>query len=118
MIIGAFLIIEGVWGLFSEVVFGVLTTNFTHAIIHILLGITGLWLGYKNNARTYCVLLGILLLVVGILRFVPGASDLIVKLLNVNAAVAYVNIAIGAIALLVSYRAKLTYSAETEAMRG
>ena len=32
IIIGLFLLVEGIWGLFSPVVFGVLTTNMTHAI--------------------------------------------------------------------------------------
>jgi hypothetical protein len=36
------LLFEGIWGEFSDVVFGVLTTNRIHATIHILLGIVGI----------------------------------------------------------------------------
>ncbi len=90
LLIGAFLLIEGFWGLTSDVVFGVLTTNRTHAIIHIVLG-------------GFCIFLGALLLAVGALRFVPGAADLIVQLLNVNPAVAVLNIAVGAVALLLAF---------------
>ncbi len=102
ILIGAFLLIEGIWGLTSDVVFGVLTTNRTHAIIHILLGLIGIATGLRRQARGFCIFLGILLLAVGILRFVPGASEIIVSILNVNIPVAWLNVVVGAAALLVS----------------
>jgi uncharacterized membrane protein len=101
--IGAFLIIEGIWGLFSPVVFGVLTTNITHAVIHIVLGLVGIRAGLKGGSRGFCMFLGVLLLAVGILRFVPSIGDLIVTVLNVNAAVAYVNIVIGIVSLVMAF---------------
>ncbi len=102
MVIGAFLLIEGIWGMTSDVVFGVLTTNRLHAVIHILLGLIGLATGWMARARGFCIFLGILLLAVGLLRFVPGVGDLIVSILNVNPAVAILNIVVGGVALLVS----------------
>jgi len=103
IIVGVFLLIEGIWGEFSDVVFGVLTTNRTHATIHILLGIVGIWTGLKGGARGFCTFIGVLLIAVGVLRFVPGAGDLVVSLLNVNPAVAYFNIVVGIISLIVAY---------------
>ncbi len=100
IVIGAFLFIEGIWGLNSEVVFGILTINRTHAIIHILLGLIGIVVGWRGAARGFCIFLGLLLLAVGILRFVPGVNDIIVSILNVNFAVAWLNIVVGAVALL------------------
>ncbi|MBA3467650.1 MAG: hypothetical protein H0T21_09580, partial [Gemmatimonadaceae bacterium] len=44
-ILGAFLVIEGVWGMFSPVVFGILPTNTLRASIHLVLGLLGLWAG-------------------------------------------------------------------------
>ncbi len=105
ILVGAFLLIEGIWGLTSEVVFGVLTTNVTHAIIHIVLGIIGIVLGWKRRARGFCIFLGALLLAVGVLRFVPGAGELTVQILNVNTAVAWLNIVVGAVALLLAFAA-------------
>jgi len=55
-----------------------------------------------GTARGFCIFLGVLLLAVGVLRFVPGAGDLIVQFLNVNVAVAWLNIVVGAIALLLA----------------
>ncbi len=100
MVVGAFMLIEGIWGLFSPVVFGVLTTNLLHACIHIALGITGLALYRGTMARSYSLVVGLILLVVGALRFVPGASDLVVSLFNVNFAVAYLNIVVGLAGIL------------------
>ncbi len=105
-VLGAFLLIEGIWGMFSPVVFGVLTTNVVHATIHIALGIAGIWMGRSAMARGYLLSVGILLLVVGVLRFVPAVADIIVSILNVNIAVAWLNIIVGAIALGIAMASK------------
>ena len=105
IIIGAFLLIEGLWGLMSPVVLGMLTTNLPHAIIHIVLGIIGIVAGWNRRARGFCIFVGALLLVVGMLRFVPGAGEVIVRILNVNVAVAWLNIVVGAVALLIVFAA-------------
>ena len=102
LVVGAFLLAEGVWGLFSPVVFGILSTNLLHAIIHIALGATGIWTGLKGGSRGFCLFLGILLLAVGALWFVPDVGDLIRKLLNVNFAVACLNFGVGAVALMLA----------------
>ena len=108
MLLGAFLIIEGIWGLFSPVVFGVLSTNTLHAVIHIVLGVAGVLAGRGGFVRNYLLGVGGLLVVVGVLRFIPGASDLVVSLLNVNVAVAYFNIVVGLISLLIGFSAPRT----------
>ena len=104
-LLGAFLLIEGIWGLMSPVVFGVLTTNIVHAIIHIFLGVLGLFAAPMKFSRGYLFGVGSLLLVVGILRFVPVASDIVVALLNANIPVAYFNIAVGLASLFVAFSA-------------
>lgn len=100
--VGVFLIVEGIWGMFSPVVFGVLTTNKLHATIHIVLGLLGIYTGMTRGARTWCLGVGILVLVVGVLRFVPGIGEILVSLLNVNHAVAVFNIVAGIAALIVA----------------
>ena len=98
-LLGIFLLIEGIWGLFSPVVFGVLSTNTTHAVIHIVLGVIGILTGRSDSARPYLMFVGALLILVGVLFFVPGASALVVSILNVNRAVAFFNIIVGVICL-------------------
>lgn len=99
LVVGVFLLVEGLWGLTSPVVFGVLSTNTLHAAIHIALGAIGVGCALRGGARRYCLLLGALLLVVGTLWFVPGAGDLTRSLLNVNRAVAVLNLVLGGAAL-------------------
>lgn len=103
ILIGIFLLIEGIWGEFSDVVFGALTTNRIHATIHILLGIIGIYTGLKGGAKGFLTFLGILLVVVGILFFVPVIGGLIVSILNVNQAVAIFNIIVGIISLIIAF---------------
>ena len=100
VILGLFLVIEGFWGMFSRIVFGIFTTNLLHATIHLLLGVTGIYLGTRNKARNFSLYVGVLLFVVGILYFVPGADTLVIQLLNVNNAVAFLNIIVGILAVL------------------
>lgn len=102
IIIGAFLILEGLWGLTDDVVFGILSTNQLHATIHLVLGVIAMTLGFRQNARNFTLFLGLLLLVVGTLRFVPGADSVLISFLNVNENVAFLNIFIGAAALAVA----------------
>ena len=106
LVLGAFLIVQGVWELFSPVVFGVLTSNTLHGIIHIALGAVGVWLGWKGGGRGWAIFLGLLLIVVGLLYYIPGAHDLVVSLFNLNQAVAIVNFILGAISLLVAFTSK------------
>jgi len=106
ILVGVFLLIEGVWGLFSPVVFGVFTTNTLHAVIHIALGVIGVWVGLKGGARKYCLFLGVLLVAVGALWFIPVVGSIITSLLNVNAAVAYLNLVVGAVALVLALAAR------------
>jgi len=49
LVLGVFLLIEGMWGLTTDVVFGVLTTNRIHAIIHIVLGLIALVTGWQGR---------------------------------------------------------------------
>jgi hypothetical protein len=104
-LLAIFLAVEGVWELFSPVVFGVFSSNPLHGGIHILLGIAGIVAATKGTARGYLIGVGGLLLAVGILWFVPGASTLVVSLFNVNFAVACFNIAVGVISLLIGLSA-------------
>ncbi|MEP6603456.1 MAG: DUF4383 domain-containing protein [Spartobacteria bacterium] len=113
MIIGALLLIEGVWELFSPVVFGILTSNTLHGVIHIVLGIAGLWSGWRGCGRGFAIFLGLLLIVVGICWFVPAGNELVVRFFNLNQAVAVVNLIVGAVSLLVALTSRRAASLET-----
>ena len=71
LVLGIYLTIEGVLGLFNPLLFGLFSTTLLHTIIHILLGVSGIYAGLRNHARNFCYFTGVLLLVVGLLFFVP-----------------------------------------------
>lgn len=103
LIITAFLLIEGIWGLFSPVVYWVLTTNRTHAVIHIVLGIAGLIARQRGAIKSYFGFLGSLLIVASGLWFLPSTRSLPQDLLNVNLAVAVLNLILGIVALVIAF---------------
>lgn len=103
VILGIFLLIEGFWGLFDPMVFGIFSTNWIHASIHLLLGTAGIFYGLRNVARNYVLYVGILLVVVGVLFFVPVIGPFITNILNLNQAVAIFNVVVGAVSILFAY---------------
>src|SRR5882757_6355956 len=88
------LLVEGIWGIFNPLVFGFLSTNRLHASIHIVLGLVGLGTAFSGGARKFLWFLGILLLTVGIVYFVPNGQR-VTDILAVNEPVAVLNIIIG-----------------------
>ena len=102
LLAGVFYLADGIWGLFSPITFGVLSTNLLHTIIHIAMGVTGLYAARTTRARLWCLGVGLIVVPVGVLYFVPGISGLLVSLFNLNQAVAIMNIVLGAVALMVS----------------
>jgi len=103
LIICAFLLIEGIWGLFSPVVYWVFTTNHAHAIIHIVLGIAGLVARWKGVIKGFFGFLGSLLIVVAVIWIVPAWREVPRELLNVNGAVATLNLVLGIVALVIAF---------------
>lgn len=103
IIIGALLLIQGISNLLDPPFLGVFTSNPLHAIIHFLLGVSGIWTGLRGGAYAYAIFLGVLLLTVGVLFFVPSLKGVVVNLFNVNAPVALLNLIIGVISLLVAF---------------
>jgi uncharacterized membrane protein len=100
LLLSLFLLAQGVWGLFSELTFGLLTTNLTHAIIHISLGITGVLLAIRHRAYEFSIFLGIVLFVVGVLYMIPATTAIVYQLLHLNNMGAVFNVIMGGFALL------------------
>lgn len=98
-LLGSWMLLEGIWGLFNPVVLGFITTNRLRATIHIVLGLVGLWTAFTQGARKFLWIFGLLVLAVGVLYFVPAGEGL-TGLLAVNRAAAIINCAIGASALV------------------
>jgi hypothetical protein len=98
-LVGSWLLLEGVWGLFSPVVLGFITTNRLRAGIHIVLGLLGIVMAFGGNSRKFLWGGGLLVLAVGALYFVPAGRNLTDQL-AVNLPAAIINVVVGGSALL------------------
>ncbi|GAB2775666.1 hypothetical protein [Salinimicrobium soli] len=102
ILIGILLLIQGIWNLIDPPFLGIFTSNVLHAVIHILLGLAGIWRGIVGNAFGYSLFLGVILLAVGVLFYIEVIGDIIEELLNVNEPVALLNIGIGLLSLFMA----------------
>lgn len=100
ILVGILLLLQGIWNLIDPPFLEIFTSNVLHAVIHVVLGIIGIWTGLRSGAYTFLIFLGILLLTVGVLFFFEPAKELLVELFDVNKAVALLNIGVGALSLL------------------
>ncbi|WP_029034153.1 DUF4383 domain-containing protein [Salinimicrobium terrae] len=100
LLVGFLFLIQGIWNLIDPPFLEIFTSNLLHAIIHVVLGIIGIWTGLRSGAYIFLLFLGILLLTLGILYFLEPAKELLIELFNVNVAVAWLNIGVGGLSLL------------------
>lgn len=95
LVVGALLIVEGLWGMFSDQVFGLLTINLTRAVLHLALGIGAIVAARRGRPFGYLTTLGGLLLAVAVLWSLPASRDLVTTILAVNQAGAVVDALLG-----------------------
>jgi uncharacterized membrane protein HdeD (DUF308 family) len=103
ILIGVLLLIQGIWNLIDPPFLGIFTSNLLHAVIHIILGLAGIWYGRKGTAFGYCLFLGILLLAVGILYYIEVVGKILEELFNLNTPVVWLNIGIGLLSLFMAF---------------
>ena len=101
-LLSAYLLIEGVWGLFSSVVMGGFTTNIPHAVMHIVFAVLGFLAWNFGNMRLYLTVTGLVFLALGIMYFIPGTDNFTLRAFNLNRAEAYCCLVTGTLSLIVS----------------
>jgi len=70
-----------------EDVFGILSVNGWHNLVHLLTGLAGLWSSRSwSSARTYCYALFVLYTAVFVLGLAYGTSDAVLGLVPINTA--------------------------------
>lgn len=93
--VGALLVVEGLWGMFSDRVFWLLSINRTGAAIHLALGIGAIVAARRGRPLGYLTTLGAILLAVAALWSIPLSKQLVTDVLAVNQAGAIVDAALG-----------------------
>ena len=106
LVLGVVLAIIGIWGLFSESLLGLFGVNLLQSVLHLIAAAFGVYVGLKGEGPGFNSSIGWIGLVLGVLGFVPGASDLLFSLLNINTATTVLHLAIGVVSLGVYYGAK------------
>ncbi len=104
-LIGLFLLIEGIWGCFSPIVFGGLSLNHTQAVLHLALGV-GAVIASGIRPATYLAFVGLALLFIGVLWALPDSRDSIEHALAVNRPGAILDVTLGVLCLLTSQVAR------------
>ena len=106
MVIGAVLLLVGLIGFVSNPIFGVFGVNALQNVLHLVGGALGVWFGMKGSAKAYNQWLGIVAGVVGVLGFIPGASDALASVFGINTAISGLHIVIAVVSLGIVYGLK------------
>lgn len=107
-VVGAILVIAGIIGFFYSAsfgspgkvdeVFGILSVNAWHNIVHIVTGAIGLLVaGYA--AREYSLTLGIVYLIVAVWGFIIGSGDSILGFIPVNTEDNFLHLILGVLGI-------------------
>jgi len=123
-VVGAVLVIAGIVGFFysasfgspGEVddVFGILSVNAWHNIVHIVTGALGLLLaGYA--AREYALGLGIVYLVVAVWGFIIGSGDSILGFIPINTEDNFLHLILGVLGVAAALATPRARTARTTA---
>lgn len=110
LILGIVLLLVGIIGIYptnklvgNEGYFG---TNIYQDILHLIAGAFGIYVGTKGQGRGYNMILGWIGIVLGVLGFIPGVSEMLMKLLNINKEITVLHLVLGVLFLIVAYGVK------------
>lgn len=103
LIAGAFLIITGFCGLFSDKFLWLFSTNYLLGIFTIVLGAGSIIMSLSKMSVAGCTLIGWILIAMGVMRFIPAADNIIIQLWNINYPTAYLFIGLGAGSLFAAF---------------
>jgi len=76
-ILGIGFLLVGIIGFFAPTMLGMHLT-LAHNIVHLVSGAVSLWIGLKGTvsaARTFCIVFGLVYLLLGVAGFVAGGGD-------------------------------------------
>ena len=83
---------------------GIFAVNKPHNLIHVLIGVLGIVAAYSRRSRVYCIGVGIIYLLVGVLGLVPDMVDsqgLLLHRVHLNMADNILHVSVGGAALLI-----------------
>jgi Domain of unknown function (DUF4383) len=126
-LVGGVLVIAGIIGFFYsssfgspgnvDDVFGILSVNAWHNIVHILTGAIGLLVaGYA--ARQYALYLGVIYVVIAVWGFIIGSGDSILGFIPVNTEDNFLHLILGVLGLAAAVATPVKAAPATAAAQG
>lgn len=103
LILGIVLLLVGIWGFFTDSILGLFGVNMLQSIIHVVVGLLGIYAGTKGMGHGFNMWVGWGGIVLGILGFIPAIDSLLMDLLNINVAISVLHLVIGVACLGVYY---------------
>lgn len=104
--VSGFLILVGIAGLFTENI-GPLPTNRLHALgLNLGVGLAGFAFARFSAERTFVLLVGIAMIVLALLGFLPATQTLLYRTLNMNTAESVFELAGGIVSLVLWARSR------------
>lgn len=102
---GTFLEVLGLIGFVSRPIAGVIEANLLLSVLHLVVGGLG-WLALKGFGRTYSAVMGALLLLLGILGFIPGSAGALSTVFGANAGTSALHALVGGVSLAMAFGVK------------
>ena len=110
MVIGVVLVLVGILGFLPRIgqplLLGIFGVNTAQNLLHLVGGAIIVWFAYSGAAKSTNMWLGIIAVVVAVLGFLPGASDLLASIFNINLYITVLHAAIAVVSLGVAYGVK------------
>ena len=103
--IGTSLEVLGGIGFVSKPIAGVIGTSILLSFIHVLVGALG-WFALKGLGKTYNGAMGAILLLFGILGFVPGSADALSSIFGINTGSSTLHALVGGVSLAMAFGVK------------
>jgi len=106
LVLGIVLLIVGILGFIPNGIVGdagYFGTNAWQDVLHLIAGAFGIYVGTKGEGPGFNATLGWAGIILGILGFIPGISDLLLRLLSINVEITVLHLVIGIVSLGVYY---------------
>jgi hypothetical protein len=106
LVIGLLFLLLGILGFVpsvtvdGEYLFGIFAVDAVHNLVYLLIGALGVAAYYWDRARLYCQVLGVFLLLIGIMGFIPALvfDEKLLGIFAVNLADNVLHLVVGAVA--------------------
>lgn len=116
LVIGLLFLVMGILGFVpgvtmeGEYLFGIFAVDAVHSLVYMLVGALGVAAYYWDRSRLYCRVLGVFLLLIGIMGFIPALvfDEKLLGIFAVNLADNVLHLVVGAVAAYLGFAPQFT----------